>query len=78
MWNERTIVFVPTPGHTSDSMSFIIENNIFTGDALLKDFPTVTKLPSGNEKMQKETENFINSLHGFNAWPGHGDAFIIK
>ena len=77
-WNRHHILFVPTPGHTSDSVSIIIEENIFTGDALLKDIPTVTKLPSGNLEKQIGTELFIKSLHGYKAWPGHGDAFVIK
>lgn len=77
VWNGHYVDFVPTPGHTSDSVSVIIDNNIFTGDALLRDIPVVTKLPSGDKEQQMETEAFINSLHGYNAWPGHGEAFVI-
>ena len=77
-WNGHVIKCIPTPGHTSDSISFIIDNNIFTGDALLRDLPTVTKLPSGNKEQQKETEKYLLSFIGLKAWPGHGEAFIIK
>ena len=77
-WNGHMVHCVPTPGHTDDSISVIFENNIFTGDALLRDYPTVTKLPSGNEEQQEETEKYIRSLHGYSAWPGHGEAFVIE
>ena len=78
IWNEHTISFVPTPGHTEDSISVLIDGNVFTGDALLKNSPTITKLPSGNRKTQKATELFLQTLHDYKAWPGHGEAFVIK
>ncbi len=77
-WNEHRIYFVPTPGHTEDSVSILIDDNIFTGDALLKDTPTITKLPSGDKEKQIITEKYLLSLHGYKAWPGHGESFEIK
>lgn len=76
-WNEYRIQSVPTRGHTSGSISVIIENNIFTGDAWIKDTPTFTKFPTGNKEEQKATEKYLQSLHGMKAWPGHGDGFVI-
>ena len=77
-WNEHIIDFVPTPGHTEDSVSILIDDNVFTGDALLKDNPTITKLPSGDKGKQIITEKYLLSLHGYKAWPGHGESFEIK
>lgn len=76
-WNGYNLNVIQTLGHTDDSISIIIEKNIFTGDALLKNIPTVTKLPSGNAIQLKETERYIRLLHGYMAWPGHGESFLI-
>lgn len=77
LWNRYNIEFRSTPGHTSDCTSIIIENNVFTGDSLLKEEVTITKLPSGNKQQQVETELFLKSLHHMIAWPGHGQNFVI-
>ncbi len=76
-WNRYNIEFHSTPGHTSDSTSIIVEKNVFTGDALLKEEVTITKLPSGNKQQQVQTELFLKSLHHMIAWPGHGQNFVI-
>lgn len=77
-WNGHNIYLVPTPGHTEDCVSIIIDDNVFTGDALLKDSPTITKLPSGNKGKQIVTEKYLMTLHGYKVWPGHGELFEIK
>lgn len=76
-WNDYKIQCVPTPGHTLGSISVIIENNIFTGDAWIKDTPTFTNFPTGNKEEQVATENYLHSLHGMKVWPGHGDGFVV-
>lgn len=76
-WNGYEVHCVPTRGHTSGSISIIIDNNIFTGDAWIKDTPTFTKFPTGNRQEQIETEEYLQSFHGMKAWPGHGEAFDI-
>lgn len=76
-WNDYRIQCVPTRGHTSGSISVIIENNIFTGDAWIKDTPTFTNFPTGNKEEQMATEKYLHSLHGMKVWPGHGDCFVV-
>lgn len=76
-WNGHYVECLPTPGHTIDSISIIIRNNVFTGDSLLKHTPVITKLPSGNKEQQKKTDEYLRSLHGMNIYPGHGENFII-
>lgn len=76
-WNGCLIQCIPTRGHTSGSISIIIDNNIFAGDAWIKDTPTFTKFPTGNKEEQAETDKYFRSLHDMTVWPGHGDGFII-
>ena len=76
-WNGLEVHCVPTRGHTSGSISIIICNNVFTGDAWIKDIPTYTKFPTGNKEEQEKTELYLQSLHGMKVWPGHGEAFVV-
>ncbi len=78
LWQNHLIKFRLTPGHTVSSVSILLENIVFTGDSLLKNTPTFTNLPSGNKEQQKLTEEYLYSLIGFMAMPGHGDGFVIK
>lgn len=75
VWNKHTIRFVPTPGHSFSSISIMIDNNIFTGDALIPGVKTVVKLPTGSAILQKETEKFFQTLKNYHFYPGHGEPF---
>lgn len=39
-----------TKGHNEGSLSFIVENGIFTGDSIIPGYAVVTKLKSGNKE----------------------------
>ena len=71
--------FFVTPGHSDASMCFTIETNIFTGDTLIKDLRTVTKLPTGSIKKLKETIVQLEQYKGkgYLVYPGHGDVFRL-
>ena len=68
-----------TPGHTDASISFVIRKNLFTGDELIKDMPTVTKLPTGSKAKLKETVEMYRGLQGkgYKVYPGHGESFLL-
>ena len=77
-WNDIKIDFIKTPGHTDTSICILIENNFFTGDTIIINHKTVTKLQSGNK------ENLIVTLNSLNdaffrkkiyVYPGHGESF---
>jgi len=76
---EKNIIFFNTPGHTDASISFTINLNLFTGDTLLKDIKTVTKLPTGSLSKLKNTLQVYSSMQGQNymVYPGHGDSFPL-
>lgn len=76
---RTTIKFYSTPGHTDASVSFIVDKFLFTGDTLLKDTKTVTKLPTGSLAKLKESLQIYSQLQGHNLMvlPGHGDSFLL-
>lgn len=66
------------PGHSKDSLSFIIENNMFSGDFVFKDDIGRCDLPGGDfnemlnsiSKLKEEKINYI-------IYPGHGDSTTL-
>lgn len=73
------IRFFKTQGHTDASISFVIDDFLFTGDTLIKDEKTVTKLPTGSVERLKETVEEIKKLKGnsLTVCPGHGESFAL-
>ena len=72
------ILVVPTPGHTSDSFSFVLpaDNTLLTGDTVLGRGTSVVAWPDGNLEAYLESLSRIESLTGAGAvtslLPGHG------
>ncbi len=72
------ILAVPTPGHTSDSFSFVLpaDNILLTGDTVLGRGTSVVAWPDGNLEAYLESLSRIESLTGAGAvtslLPGHG------
>lgn len=73
------IKFFKTPGHTDASISFTIGKCLFTGDALIKDMRTVTKLPTGSRLKLKGTMNLYRKIQGkgYKVCAGHGESFLL-
>jgi len=80
-FNGLTINFINTPGHTMASICIQVDKNLFSGDTLIKDSKTVTKLPGGNKT------KLLHSIYNLNllfkdkqiiVFPGHGDHFTFK
>lgn len=61
-----------TPGHNPSCITWIIDDNLFTGDSYIPDVKTVTNLPGGNKKYAQESETLIIKLaKGRTIYPGH-------
>jgi hypothetical protein len=58
-----------TPGHTSDSLCFQIEDNLFTGDTLFKASIGRTDFYSGDYNVIKDSINKIFFYMSPNGWP---------
>lgn len=79
--NGLPIEFILTKGHSLGSICIRIGNNLFTGDTIIKNLKTVTKLPGGNDVELKESINLLNSkFKTLNplVYPGHGDCFLFN
>lgn len=78
-FGDETINFYSTPGHSDASVSFTVSSCLFTGDALIRDLKTVTKLPTGSKEKQEETLILFRKLQGlgFRVYSGHGESFEL-
>jgi glyoxylase-like metal-dependent hydrolase (beta-lactamase superfamily II) len=68
-----------TIGHAGSSLSYLVEEKLFTGDFLIKGEPTITKLPWGNRldflsSFKKFKKISINSI----IYQRHGEIFNIE
>src|SRR4051794_14541019 len=76
--DDLEIRVVATPGHTSDSLSFVIpsERTVLTGDTVLGRGTTVVAHPDGRLGAYLSSLDRLHALtveHGIAAiWPGHG------
>jgi glyoxylase-like metal-dependent hydrolase (beta-lactamase superfamily II) len=75
------IQFKEILGHSLGSVSFWIDNLLFTGDVFIKDTKTVTKLPGGSKKQLVKTYEQFKELFyqkEMIVYPGHGEIFPFK
>lgn len=78
-FGDDMIRFYNTPGHTDASISFVADKYLFTGDTLIKDEKTVTKLPTGSVEKLSETVKILAELKGLGleVKSGHGEEFML-
>lgn len=71
--------FYYTPGHSEGSMSFGLNNIIFTGDTLMEKYKTITKLPGGNKLIYDKTRTKLDDIliDYEMIYPGHGSIYYI-
>ena len=75
---DLEIRVVATPGHTLDSVSFIIGENIFSGDTLFKQGIGRTDLAGGDfDQIKKSLKRLIEFPDNFKVFPGHGPETTI-
>ena len=73
------IEVLKTSGHTDSSLSFFIDGKLFTGDFLIKNEMTITKLPHGNKQdFQASFNKYQDCIYNSIILPGHGEVFKLK
>lgn len=73
-WNGRTVSMQQTPGHSPGSACFAIDHFLITGDTIINNTSTVTKLPGGNRLDLAASMLVLCAGIGFpvTILPGHG------
>lgn len=64
LWDSVKMQTLNTPGHSDDSQCLLVDGMLFTGDTLIKDVRTVTKLKGGSVEKLNESVNSISTLKG--------------
>ena len=79
LWPDLQMKVFLTPGHSDDSVCLCIEDNLLTGDTLIKDIRTVTKVKGGSVEKLDHSIAFIESLkgRGLIVMPGHNEPFSL-
>ena len=79
LWDDVPLQVLYTPGHSDDSVCLLVEGMLFTGDTLIKDVRTVTKLKTGSREKLRESLDVLASLKGSGlmAYPGHEELFEL-
>lgn len=74
------IKVIHTPGHTNGSVSFLVNDVIFSGDTLFQMSVGRTDFPTGNSlELRKSIALLINSFDNTTIiYPGHGEATTIE
>jgi len=77
LWDDERINVLYTPGHSDDSVCLYVGRMLFTGDTLIEDVRTVTKLKTGSVEKLSETVSPLKKLqgNGLYIYPGHGNPF---
>lgn len=73
------IKVIITKGHTDGSATFMVENNLFTGDTLFLGCVGRTDFKTGNKREMIESVEKLFSLNGdYNVYPGHDDFTTLE
>ncbi len=75
----KTLKVLQTPGHTAGSVSFILDDVIFSGDTLFNLSIGRTDFESGSIFDMMSSLKVLNELDGdYNVYPGHGPATTLN
>lgn len=79
LWEGTPLKVLYTPGHSDDSVCLIVNDMLFTGDTLIKNIRTVTKLKTGSREKLMDTIVLLEGLKGsgLTAYPGHEEEFQL-
>ena len=78
-WNNYKIEFYKNAAHSPGGLMFVVDKYVVTGDFLIKDLKTVTKLKWARKEELSAGEKSLNALKGKGMLflAGHGDCFDL-
>jgi hydroxyacylglutathione hydrolase len=79
LWTDFYLDVLETLGHSRDCFSFYVNENLFTGDALIPDHKVVTKMKFGDSELALKSLELIFEKFESNTyvWPGHGIGCLL-
>lgn len=79
-WNNMSLQFLSTPGHSPGSICIAVENLLFSGDTLLFNRKQAINLPGGDKlKLRQSVEHLFRSCASDTiVYPGHGEPFALQ
>ncbi len=73
------IKMIKNPGHSYDSVSYLIDNNLFCGDFIFEGTIGRTDFPTGSMiEMQESIRNILKYPDNIIIYPGHGNNTTLK
>lgn len=80
--DELSFKVLHTPGHTSGSVCYIVDDVIFSGDTLFRNSIGRTDMPDGNQtelfESLKKLESFRGEFRDYRLMPGHGNESTLE
>ena len=78
-WNNLNISFYKNGAHSPGGLIFVIDRFLITGDMLIKDLRTVTKLKWAKKEELTDAVEWLDKRKGENllVLSGHGDSFEL-
>jgi hydroxyacylglutathione hydrolase len=79
LWKGSFLKVIETPGHGRDCLSFEIEKNLFTGDALIPGIKVFTKRKYGDKDIaQNSITRIFDQFDDLTIiWPGHERSCLL-
>lgn len=76
---DITVKVIHTPGHSTGSACFLIEDNLFSGDTLFYETVGVTTFPGGDAAQMVQSIKKLKTLDpAVKVFPGHGEFTTIE
>jgi len=79
-WDDATLRFIATPGHSPGSICIAVDNLLFSGDTLLNGRKRAINLPGGDKRTLQQSLNLLFRAFGPDTlvYPGHGEPFLLR
>ena len=79
LWANTRVKMIPTPGHSPGSICIVLDDILFSGDTLIRNLATVTRLPGGrHDQLKASIARLVDCLQPTTVvFPGHGEPFLL-